>query len=90
MKARFPCVVLNTGTYEINLNYSGGANAVITHIKQITLMPKYTANANVDVVQRLNTIHFIGMFANWLAQIGDNFVALVIWPWGISTTSLSL
>ncbi len=40
---------------------------MITDIKQITLMPKYTDNANVDVVQRLNTIHLIGMYANaWL------------------------
>ncbi len=51
---------------------------MIPDIKQITLMPKYTANANVDVVQRLNTIHLIGMYANCLAQIGDNFVAMVI------------
>ncbi len=63
---------------------------MITDIKQITLMPKYTDNANVDVVQRLTIIHLIGMFANCLAQIEDNFVAMVIWPWGISTAGLSL
>ncbi len=63
---------------------------MITDLKQITLMPKYTDNANVDVVQRLKIIHLIGMYANCLAQIGDNFAAMVIWPSGISTADLSL
>ncbi len=90
MKTCFPCLLLNTGTYEINLNYPGGANAVIPDIKQITLMPKNTDNVNVDVVQRLKIIHLIGLFANGLAQIEDNFAAMVIWPWGISTADLSL
>ncbi len=46
----------------------------MTDKKQIYLMPKYTANANVDVVQRVNTIHLYIMDAQIvLFWIGHHF-----------------